>query len=439
MSTLENYNDNFNSYNELREIYSNLTDLKTDTQNNIKSEIKKQSQTWKVEYIRNSNEYKIYSYIVKDWALPNWVKSQAAKQLNLKTSKWIEITDKNWNKYNNFTKFNKWEKVFIKIPIKEQKTEKNQESMISYNKRNNKDYFDKNKKIETDNTYKNKWIILKRDIWMSFYVMQPSDIRYTKIKNKRWKYKNIASRTETIKYLIQKLWAIDEFSYLRNGEYTPTSDDVTKTFNIRTDFDEYIKKYPNSYFVPIPMESSKRKVDDNTFKNYAKMWIDKICENNEPYGKYWRWIKDRKKLATFFTAIAKVETWKTTQLIWTDEYHRRETGSHNCFSFWPHHVLMEWPWKRAFSNLKNAWYFSTEWQTYHPRNSTMRCMGFIVEKMKDLGYKDIKQSINNMLSFFSKGNITWDDFKSFALMYNGSGYKKNNYHNKFAQAYNLVK
>jgi hypothetical protein len=189
------------------------------------------------------------------------------------------------------------------------------------------------------------------------------------------------------------------------------------------------------------MESSKRKVDNNTFKNYAKMWIDKICENNEPYGKYWKWIKNRKKLAAFFTAIAKVETWKTTQLIWTDEYHRRETGSHNCFSFWPHHVLMEWPWKRAFTNLKNAWYFSTEWQTYHPRNSTMRCMWFIVEKLKDSWVKDedIPNKINTMLSFLNKTKVNWNDFTNFALMYNGRWYKQNNYHNKFAQAYNLVK
>lgn len=445
MTKLESRNEILNhSENELKETEIELSNLQINIKTNrLKWEIKENANAWKVIDTKttSSDWYKVYSYIVKDWAFPEWVKSQAVKQLSLKTRKWIRITDKDWNEYNYLKKLNKWEKVYIKIPIKEETTKEKKESKSSSNNRDNKDYFDKNKKIETDNTYEKKWIILKRDVWMSFYVMQPSDIRYTKIKNKSWKTKLVASRTETIKYLIQKLWAIKEFSYLKNGEYAPTSNDVTKTFNIRTDFDEYIKKYPNSYFVPIPMESSKRKIDNNTFKNYAKKWIDKICENDKPYGKYWKWIKNREKLAAFFTAIAKVETWKTTQLIWTDEYHRRETGSHNCFSFGPHHVLMEWPGERAFKKLKNAWYFSTEWQTYHPRNSTMRCMWFIVEKLKDSWVKDedIPNKINTMLSFLNKTKVNWNDFTSFALMYNGRWYRQNNYHNKFAQAYNLVK
>ena len=71
----------------------------------------------------------------------------------------------------------------------------------------------------------------------------------------------------------------------------------------------------------------------------------------------------------------------------------------------------------------------------------MRCMWFIVEKLKDLKVKDteIPKKISNILSFFNKKNVTWDDFRNFAKIYNGSGYAKNDYHNKFAQAYNIVK
>ena len=58
--------------------------------------------------------------------------------------------------------------------------------------------------------------------------------------------------------------------------------------------------------------------------------------------------------------------------------------------------------------------------------------------MKEFGYKNITQSIKNMLSFFNKKNVTGEDFRTFAEMYNGSGYAKNNYHNKFAQAWNLL-
>ena len=37
-----------------------------------------------------------------------------------------------------------------------------------------------------------------------------------------------------------------------------------------SNFAQYLKNYPNSYFIPIPMDSKERKVEDKTFKNYAK-------------------------------------------------------------------------------------------------------------------------------------------------------------------------
>ena len=439
---------------------------------------------WKVEYLNESKDkkYKIYSYIIETWWFPAWVKAQAVKQLNLEMSNWIEITDKNWVIYDNLKKFEKWEKVYIRVPkdakVKEEtkvntqetkvdtqetkvdtqetkvdtqetkvdtqetkvdtqetkgKKEKKETSKTKKNNRDNPDYFDNTKKVETDMTYQNKWIILKRDVWMSFYVMNTNDIKY---------YDGKPSRKETINHLRNKLWALDEFAYLKNNEYAPTSNDVTSTFNIRPDFASYLKQYPNSYYIPIPMETNKRKIEDEKFKSYAEDGIKAICKKHEPYWKYWKWLwLNKSKLATFFTAIAKVETWQTTHKIWTDEYHRRETGSHNCFSFWPHHILMEWPWKRAYNKLKSAWYFSTEWQTYHPKNSTMRCMWFIVEKMKDMWYKEwnIKKEIKNMLSFLNKRHVSWNNFEDFAKMYNGKKYASNNYHNKFAQAYNIVK
>lgn len=394
-------------------------------------------------------EYQVFSYINRFWNFATTIKEETARLLGLANSQWIKITDKEWNEFGSFHYFGPWEKLYIKVPKKETTTWiHNNEYLYDIDSENengthwdNKDYFDNSKKVETDNTYKNKWIILKRDVWMTFYVMNTKDIQYKKEKNKNGKITKHASRVDTINYLRKKLWALPEFSYLNNPEYAPWKDGVTQTFNIRPDFAQYLKNYPNSYFIPIPMDSKERKVEDKTFKNYAKSWIDKICQKDEPYGKYWKWIWDKSKLAAFFTAIAKVETWRTIKKIWTDEYHRRETNWHNCFSFGPHHILMEWPWKRAFNKLKTAWYFSTEWQTYHPKNATMRCMWFIVEKLKDLKVKDteIPKKISNILSFFNKRNVTWDDFRNFAKIYNGSGYAKNDYHNKFAQAYNIVK
>lgn len=397
-------------------------------------EYKNLSKDWK---------YEVYSYTTT-WTrgeIPNYIRMKTQIQLQLKSIKWIKITDRNWKEYPEFFKIETWKKVFVKVPKNEKEVWNDRETQTnSKDHRDNPDYFDSTKKVETDNTYKNKWIILKRDVWMSFYVMNTKDIQYTTVKGKNGKTVRRASRNATINHLRKKLWALKEFSYLNNSEYAPWKDDVTKTFNIRPDFAEYLKKHPNSYFIPIPLDSEKRKIGDKKFKNYAKSWIDEICKKDEPYGKYWKWIRDKSKLAAFFTAIAKVETWKTDKRIWTDEYHRRETNWHNCFSFGPHHILMEWSWKKAFNILKDKWYFSTEWQVYHPKNSTMRCMWFIVEKLRyNTKEKDIPQKIRNMLSFFNKNNVTWEDFRNFALMYNGSGYRKNNYHNKFAQAYNLVK
>lgn len=400
--------------------------------NNTNYEISETHKPWEFYYENSSNDwqYKVYSYTLET-DLSNWsIINKAQKNLNLKDSRWIKITDKDWFEINNSHKTG--EKIYIKIPNENFKSN-----------RDNKDYFDNSQKVETDNIYQNKWIILKRDVWMSFYVMQAKDIQgYSEVKDKKWKVIDIKwDRVATINYLREKLWAVPEFAYLKRDEYAPKNENgnrvFTQTFNIRGDFAAQTKNNPGRYFIPIPLDSNVRKFEDKEFKDYAKIWVDELCKTNEPYWKYWAWI-NRSKLAKFITTIAKVETWKTNKRIWTDEYHRWEEWNHNCFSFWPHHVLMEWPWKTAFNTLKDAWYFSTEWQTYHPKNSTMRCMWFIVEKLKNMGHKNITKSINNMLSFFNKKNVTGADFRAFARMYNGKSYERNNYHNKFAQAYNSI-
>lgn len=371
---------------------------------------------------KNQNYLK-YLYKVETWWTPESIRNKAVSAWLAKSKEWIQITNAKAIPYGETHRFSAWDEIFVRIPkLKEESN------------RDNPDYFDNTKIVETDKQYESKWIILKRDVWMTFYVMNINDIKY--ITNKKGKR---ASRNATINHLREKLWALPEFSYLKRDEYKPKADDVTQTFNIRPDFAEYLHKNPNTYYIPIPMDSTKRKIQDNEFKEYAKNWVDDLCKKDEPYWKYWKWL-DKTKLARFFTAIAKVETGKTNKEIWTDEYHRRETGKHNCFSFWPHHILMEWPWKTAYNKFKNEWYFSTEWQTYHPKNSTMRCMWFIVEKMKDLWNKeeDIQKNIEDMLSFFNKTTVTWNDFRNFARMYNGKHYAKNNYHNKFAQAWNLL-
>lgn len=302
---------------------------------------------------------------------------------------------------------------------------------------NNPDYFDTTKAVEKDEQYKDQWITLIRDVWMTFYVITTDDIQYDEIVNKNGKKTKKASRTKTINHLRKKLWAIPEFDYLNNDEYEPQNSDVTKTFNMRKDFESYVKNHPNKYYIPIPMNSADRKINDKAFYYYANEWIAEIC-NDSIYWDYWKKIIEKipeEKISLFITAIAKVETWATFATIWTDEYYRRENGTHNCYSFGPHHVLMEWSGKTAYINLVKNWHFSTEWQTYHPKNSTIWVAWFIAEKSNFKADNMIKN-----LSFLNKKteDITPEDLREFAKFYNWSNYAKNDYHTKFCKAYKNI-
>lgn len=302
---------------------------------------------------------------------------------------------------------------------------------------NNPDYFDATKTVEKDEQYIDQWITLIRDVWMTFYVITLDDIQYDEIVQKNGKKTKKASRTKTINHLRKKLWAIPEFDYLNNDEYEPKPDDVTKTFNMRTDFESYLKDHPNTYYIPIPMNSVDRKINDKAFYYYANEWIAEVC-NDSIYWDYWKKIMEKipeEKISLFITAIAKVETWATFATIWTDEYYRRENGSHNCYSFGPHHVLMEKSGKTAYTNLVKNWHFSTEWQTYHPKNSTIWVAWFIAEKSNFKAESMIKR-----LSFLNKKveDVTPDDLRRFAEFYNWDKYEQNDYHTKFCKAYKNI-
>ena len=127
---------------------------------------------WIPIYENNSKdwEYKVFSYTNRFWNFATSIKEQTAKYLNLSNSQWIKITDKEWNEFGSFHYFGPWEKLYIKVPKKKTTTWiHNNEYLYDIDSENkngthwdNKDYFDNSKKIETDNTYKNKWIILKQ-------------------------------------------------------------------------------------------------------------------------------------------------------------------------------------------------------------------------------------------------------------------------------------
>lgn len=72
------------------------------------------------EYIRNSNDdkYHIYSYTIKNWGGVWAVINQFIKQFPTQNKGLLQVTDANWNKYDNKTHFYPGLKVYIKQPIK---------------------------------------------------------------------------------------------------------------------------------------------------------------------------------------------------------------------------------------------------------------------------------------------------------------------------------
>jgi len=281
-------------------------------------------------------------------------------------------------------------------------------------------------------------LILKHDAWLTFYLMLPEDI-----KN---------NRVETINHIRNKLWNIPEFEYLKDDQYTPTQNEVTNTFNIRPDYKELaenssLKKTP--YWIPIPLKEEIRKIDNETFIGSAKIAIDLIWDYDQSYAEIWdkvlqEYTKD--DIANLLTMIAMIETWQTVSIIWTDTYHRWELWKHQCFSFWPHHVLMKDWWLKARFNLD-----LTEWQIYHPVNSNMLVMWFMIEKIKERSLdKDgnvtisndiIAQEIIKLLKFMKNTNLNTEDQSliSFCRFYNWTAYKGNDYDNKIITAMKLVK
>ena len=233
----------------------------------------------------------------------------------------------------------------------------------------NPEFFDKNFKVKKDSTYADKWVILIRDAWMTFYVVQ--DKEYTK------------------KEIRDKLASIPEFSYLKDSVYN----DKIKGFNVP---DTCLKKW---LYIPIPVKTVDKKVSINKFKEYSKIALHEM--ENDAY--YWEKIKEiikkcwEKQIINIMTAFARCETAtdqeKFSDPIWTTELHRWEPWSKKrpikAFSFSYYHILMEknadgktpWPWLKVRQKL-----WLTEWQCYHPINAWKLFLWYCFEKVKDPTY-----------------------------------------------------
>ncbi len=283
-----------------------------------------------------------------------------------------------------------------------------------------KEYLEKFLKVETIEKL-NDSTIIKRDAGLIFYLVTPEDIK--------------ESRTETINYIIEKLWSNKEFEYLKEDWYKPTSNSVTNTFNIRPDFKDLWKNSTldkNPFWIPIPIKKELRQIESQNFLECANKSIDLLWDYNESYDKIRQEVlKEYTKddIATLLTSIALIETWQTTWTIGDDTYHRREEWDYKCFSFWPQHVLMKYAWLQARFNL-----WLTEGQVCHPINSNMLVLWFIIEKFKErwISEENIIKEIKSMLKFLKNDNLKPDNqsLKEFCIFYNWSGYKSNKYNEK---------
>ncbi len=233
----------------------------------------------------------------------------------------------------------------------------------------NPDFFDKEFKLTRDETYKDKWVILLRDAWMNFYVVQEWEKSKEKIR--------------------EKLAAIPEFSYLSDSTY----DDKIMGFNVPS------KSLKKDLFIPIPVKAEDRKINIDEFRAYSKISVQEM--KSDPV--YWERMKKlldeigEERVINIMTAYARCETAtdheKFSDPIWTTVLHRWEPGTQktpiNAFSFSYYHILMEknadkitpWPWLKARLNL-----WLTEWQCYHPINAWKLFLWYCFEKRSDPTY-----------------------------------------------------
>lgn len=242
-----------------------------------------------------------------------------------------------------------------------------------------------------------RWIHLIKDKWLSFYVVQPEDIkektskkarRVGKGKSRRKIFINKTEKYLDVNWIRAKLMKLPEYDYLKRDEYQTK----TKSFNvpwkiINKEKMNYIEQW--NFFIPIPIDSKYRQMSPEVFAGYCYDAIQEIKKDKI----YWEEIKNllkkksEKDIVATMLAFARSETAEeyTTfkQNLWTVELHRREDHMW-AFSYTYFHILMEknrdwtnWPWLKARLNL-----WLSEWECYHPKNSAKLFLWYWIEKLK---------------------------------------------------------
>ena len=385
----------------------------------------------------NWEEWDIYKYTMKKWDYPLF----ATKVFNnIDKGKWdifVEtgfknILDKNQNEIKEDQKFQIGETIYIKA---QKYKEKESDYIYKFNKpRNYKYRLEKEKwgwvvTIEKEIILdgKKEKIILKKDAWLTFYVVQKDDFFANTIIS-GWTKINPCIDFDKI---ISKLSQIDEFSYLTDPIYQRT-EQVWKneikfknklfSFNINPiDIAKISKSAIDNWklFIPIPTPKSERIMEIQDFAYYAQQAI-KEMENN---AHYWFMIKDLLRTSTReeFLEDLLAFAYNESSSYWENkigefELHRREWNDHKAFSFSYFHILMteNSPGKNARIKL-----WLSEWESYHPKNATKLFIAFRAEKVAEKWQK--------LSDYFPLND---SKYQKVAKRYNWWNYKKYDYHNK---------
>ncbi len=350
MTKLESLNERLNhSKNGLRETETELSGLETNTKvNGLKWEIKEDPNAWKIIDTKriSSDWYKVYSYIVKDWALTGWIKRQAVKQLKLKDDKWIIITNINWEPkhgYGQFHRFKKWEKVYVKIS---QEHKESENKVIDGMKCKWGEYFwidishfNEDIDLEKFKTWnRTKWDSKKSDTrWVSFVYIRASDWKTedTKVKkhvNKIKEYNN--DRTIKDNHEQIAVW----FYHRMNSYATEVQAEAfLKTY----------EKYKNTAWwnnlVPmLDLEWDRiKKSEKEDVRNKALAWLQNVEENTwiipgiyVTTSIYRNYILEDNRFNKYLTRIAAYpESDKITKReIWTAERINFNKGTVNVWT-----------------------------------------------------------------------------------------------------------
>jgi len=181
-------------------------------------------------------------------------------------------------------------------------------------------------------------------------------------------------------------------------------------------------KLPTNRWIPLPLESTQRKLTSEQFFNYASQAIDEmIAGTNERDKAYSEAVKllvekiGKKELMCLMVATAKQESGGAPlgQFV----FHRWEAGR-NDFSHTIFHIMLEGPGAEARRKLE-----MTPGQMNHPKNSCKMFLAFAIEKHLGRYKGTIAPSAEKTAKFIYKKYQNTEEWINF---YNGGGWKNYN-------------